>query len=92
MSKGSISRSIFNKKDPIDNDELNDEIKTKQEMLRKIEMIAEWENLYYFHDIYKHIVKYGSNDYDTQLLDYLIKDLRLESSIIDEIKSKYGVA
>lgn len=91
LSIGKISKSVFNKKDPLDNDELNDEIKTKQEMLKKIEMQTEWETLYYFHDIYEHITKYGSDDYDTQLLDYLMKDLRLDSDIINKIKIEYGI-
>jgi hypothetical protein len=90
LSKGQISKSIFNKNDPFDNEEINDEIKTKQEMLRKLEMRSVWENLYYFHDIYKLISKYNLDNYSTEKLNKLIIELKLDSGVINKIKSVYS--
>jgi hypothetical protein len=86
-----ISSNLFRDIEPLMNDEFQkgeySEIKMNKQILKNIK----WQEAENFYAIYKLIEKYGKNNYSAELIDNVLKSLRLPESIVEDIKQNYNI-
>jgi hypothetical protein len=91
LSNGKTSKNLFKGTEPLMNAEWQDEVYTQIESKKKVQRVGKWKEADVYYNLYNHVWGYGVSDYDTKILDNLIKDLRLDKDIVSKIKNKYTI-
>lgn len=86
-----ISTVLFIATEPLMNDEWQKNDWSQVHETQRLVQSAKWQQAENLHNLYKKIRDYGKDEYETKLIDNILKQLNLNSYIIDEIREKYRV-
>lgn len=86
-----ISTILFKNVEPLENEEWQKEIYSEVKANKAILGKTKWQEADNFYNLYIKIKNYEKDDYDTKLINNILEQLRLDMSIIEDIKNNYGI-